>query len=201
MKREEKKEANKKMILETLSNLMMTKSLELISADEICAEAKLSKRTLYSYYDSKTSMYLALIRLAFEKLNAFIEARIPEKATLNTLIEASGRGYLSFIIKERFWGKLILEYNETEYAISYPEMIEAINQEDKRFELSNLVKSSSSGQSHIDNPLVIALWSQVLGLAQLIIYKENWLCNYYKMTVEEIIDSQMAIMNKMLSMK
>ena len=198
MKREEKKEANKERILEALESLMKDKSLDQISADEISKLANLSKRTLYSYYESKTSMYLALMKKAFEKLNAYIEYFVPINTGLSETLEFVGRAYLNFMLEERLWGKLILEYNESDYINSHPDMIEAINEEDNPYDLNNLVREFNSQSIDVNNSTIIALWSQVLGLAQLILYKKSWLCEYYKMSIEEIIDSQMDIMRNLL---
>jgi len=63
-----RKEGNKKFILEVAERVFTKKGYSLTTMDEIAKEAQFSKATLYQYFKSKSEMFFEIIYKSFEEL-------------------------------------------------------------------------------------------------------------------------------------
>lgn len=198
MNREDKKNALKAQIIKSIFNLMKMKSFEEITVNEICREADMSKRTLYSYFHSKEEMYLEIVQVSFEELNKAMNNQLKllatseKKVPVKDEIIAIGTAYLNFCINDKIKGMLVNSFEESNYSETYKSKVSEISQVANEYELYSYFSGDKKNHQWMTPQLALMLWSNVLGLTHLLINKEEWLKQYYKKTSEEIIEDTMA---------
>lgn len=189
MKRDEKKHAIKKRIIESIFEIVHNKPFDLVSVNEICSKADVSKRTLYSYYKSKDEMYLALVLLSFTRLNRSMENSL-NKAEVESDIEqvlALGRGYLTFFIKYKTEAYLINSFDETRYLDVDSATIEKIRGVANKYELTSFFNQEQFDPQLYTPELALMMWSTIQGFAQLMANKNHWIEQYYDKSSDELI--------------
>ena len=70
------------MIIETARDLFTKYGYKKVSMDEIAHEANVTKKTIYSYFKDKDSMFLYFLNEELEKLKAEIEKNEKSKKHL-----------------------------------------------------------------------------------------------------------------------
>ena len=73
--------SKKDMIIETARDLFTKYGYKKVSMDEIAHEANVTKKTIYSYFKDKDSMFLYFLNEELEKLKAEIEKNEKSKKT------------------------------------------------------------------------------------------------------------------------
>lgn len=196
IKREIKKEENKKKIIASLLDLLVDKPIHAITTDEICIASDVSKRTLYSYYTSKDEMMLEVVLYCFTMLNEYMDLpAFSENDT--TWISYLGRKYLEFFVEKPLFGRIIIEFNEKDYVDHYESLVNRIRSEANKYELYRMFQANKMNEAIFTKGLAITLWSMVLGFSQLIAYKKAWLEAYYGLPIEWLIDEQLLILESL----
>lgn len=197
MDREEKKAKIKSNIIQATFHAIEFTSYDVLSINAICQAASVSKRTFYSYFQSKDELYLELILQSFQAFSDAMESALKKQARENPAhtgidqITLMGATYLRFHIEQPTKGKLTVTFSETDYEAAYPEKVDEIRKTANRFELLSYISSNPKLRKIITPTIALSLWAQVQGMAQLLIFKKDWFEAYYKMTSEEIIIGQM----------
>ena len=78
MNRSEKSKLRKKTILEAAEKLFVQKGYEATGMDEICTSSSLSRRTVYSYFDSKQEILYAIMSEHLSSLEKEFETIIKD---------------------------------------------------------------------------------------------------------------------------
>ena len=197
MQREKKKEMIKQRIIESTLKTMESSSFDGMTVNRICMDAGVSKKTLYSYYKSKEELYLDLVHLSFLALNeCFIDALKQEKDQIQELtvidqVLVLGKTYLQFIVDNKVKGKIVTEFQEPDYVVLYEDKVRAISFVANQFELNAFL--AAKNQAEVFTPsLVLSLWASVQGIATLLVYKKEWIVDYYGLTVHEIVEQHIS---------
>jgi len=207
MNNQEKQEHIKSKIIDSIFELLSSKRLEDMTADEIAKMAQVSKRTLYKYYKSKKEMYLAIVRNAFMDLSKKIYI---ELTTINQddpwyQIECIGREYMRYCIDNPIKAKLILGYDETEYVLKYPGWVSDIQDYSNKFELVPFIQKYYDYHD-VEPPkqipsIALYLWAEAQGMATLLMFKGEWIKEYYKLDQEQLIEEHLQLSKKVLGEK
>ena len=96
MNQSERKAKTHQKIVTAATRIFAEKGLEKSSLDEIVAEAKVGKGTLYNYYKSKEDMYYGIINHSLETLFCYIRGEVKELKTLEEKVNTAIFQYFSF---------------------------------------------------------------------------------------------------------
>ncbi|KOA19815.1 nucleoid occlusion factor SlmA [Clostridium homopropionicum DSM 5847] len=203
MKREQRKNDINNRIIVGLLKLMETKTLDSITSIEISKIAAISKRTLYKYYESKTEMYLALVKYSFLQLNQELcyAYSITADHSFEEQIVKLGTVYLDFMTTNDVMANLIVEYNESLYYESHSRQVEEIREIANTYEISILIKKAvANGVRFKVNEEILSLfiWSSLLGFSKLIKDKGIWLERYYGHDVNTMKCEHLELMKNFL---
>lgn len=204
MKREEKQKQIEQRILKAIFEKIKEEDLESITSNEIAEAAKVSKRTLYKYFSSKTEMYLGLVKESFTEMYNNIEeaiSKINDRAPIS-VIECIGINYLKFVINNPVKGKIITSYNENDYKKEYPVQVEEIAIIANKYELTDYVRAVFENSDVKPNvsieSTVMFLWSSIQGLGILLSSKGSWIKEFYKIEEDRLIKEVMILIKQIL---
>jgi len=198
MERQQKKDAIRDKIIAATFDLICERTWESVSSDEICAAAKVSKRTLYAYFRSQDEIYLELVKRSFAQMATCLGAAFSEGNTVTDRIINLGEAYLRFMLDEPVKGALVVRFDEMRFTESYPEQVKWIGEIANANELLALFRQQKLDPEHFDRSLALGLWAHIQGLAQLIVSKKMWLEDYYGIAIENLIAEQMTFVRKIL---
>lgn len=203
MNREQKQQQIHGRIVDAVMTLYREKSLDEMTSDEIAYAAGVSKRTLYKYFSSKTEMYLAIVEQGFIQLmQAVDDAMVHADDQPLTQIRCIGRAYLAFYITHPHVSRLLVGFNHMDYITQYRETVLRIAQYADKYEITPLVRAHYQ-QHSAQHPVraesvAIFLWAQIQGLAALIASKHSWMEEYYDMTIDEIIEENLMLVDVLM---
>ena len=198
MNRKEKKNLMKERIIKSLFMLLENKTWDMVSSEDICKSASVSRRTLYSYYGSQDEMYLEIVKISFEKINKRMELSVAEKSDIYDKVISLGNAYLKFMIENPDIGNLVTTFNESEFSASYPEKIKEISKIANLYEPFSFFGKEVDEKEGLTRQMAIMLWSYIQGLAQLINSKALWMEDYYGDSIENIVDEQLKGVKKIM---
>jgi len=200
MSKLERQEKIDSAIVQALLNLTEENKLSEITAEQIAKTAEVSKRTLYKYYKSKEDMYLAMVLYAFTKLNLEIESRVNPKSEPIDRILAIGTSYLSFMQSQPHLGRLMVNYDASNYDSTIQQAISDIA---NKYELLDDVTKHYALIKHQPSvsieSIVIMLWSSIQGFCQLALSKGQWLESYYQTDLKVASEDLLKILSNVLN--
>jgi len=201
------KEAIEAKVVEAMIKLLKQKDLSLITSDEISTEASVSKRTLYKYFDSKISMYLSVVEYSFMNMNEYINDYLVKKKVSSgvDIIREIGRAYLTYGLSHPFESKIITSFDETDYTEDYQQRIKDFNEYSNIFlplkYIELALKETKFESAHSAETLSIMYHSSVLGLSTLIQSKHEWMEEFYKTDIQEIIENHLDLLISLIDPK
>lgn len=95
-KREQNKAQKKASFLDAAEKLFVQKGFENTSIDDVAAEAGLTKRTLYQYFDSKEDLFFAVAVKGVRQLTRVYEEAIEKGKNAHDRIRLANKAYLQF---------------------------------------------------------------------------------------------------------
>lgn len=199
MERNKRKEYIQDSIINGIFTLLLEKSWEGLSSNEICEKAGVSKRTLYAYFRSQDEMYLELVKRSFERMNiAMKDAMMSKRDCPLDKIIYLGETYIKFMLENPREGVFILGFDEKKYQKQYEKQVNEIHLIANQFELMHLFEELQLDTLVFDGNLAIYLWAHIQGIAQLLHSKGDWMEDYYGISIESIIHGQMKLTRQML---
>lgn len=192
------KDINKKMIIiNTAEKLFYSIGINQTTMDKLAKESGFTKRTIYSYFDSKEDIHYEVLLKSFKKLNLYIKNKLAECSDINGFD------------KIKLLGNCLIEFNK-----SNPQSFKAIsdfqnNDIERIIENETAVKCYEEGQylveimqdclnygvnnnqlkDNIDvNKTFILLWAVISGMINLINYKSEYIEKYMNENIDGILD-------------
>lgn len=172
-RRFEIREIKKQDVLNAAESKFFKKGFAATSIDEIASEAEFSKKTLYTYFESKNQIYFEIMLRGYKKLLKLIQSQYQESHPLNSKQQFTAfwaafedfsfnfKGYLSAIIFFEVSEDQIQEgYKLVEYQQLKKELI------DNLVELLSMENSSVNIKSRL-------LWRFILGAAQSMLHNSE----------------------------
>lgn len=198
MERQKKKEQIRETIIQAIFALLEKKNWEILSSNEICEKAKISKRTLYLYFRSQDEMYLGVVQRSFERMNEAMRLALEIEETVEEKIISLGEAYVWFMLQNPIEGALIMGFDEKRYMGTYEKQINTIHVIGNQYELKHLFQELNLEPEVFDSNLAFFLWAHIQGTAQLLHSKGKWLEDYYDTSMQNIIEGQMKLARKIL---
>ncbi|AUJ29896.1 TetR/AcrR family transcriptional regulator [Liquorilactobacillus hordei] len=172
-RRFEIREIKKQDVLNAAESKFFKKGFAATSIDEIASEAEFSKKTLYTYFESKNQIYFEIMLRGYKKLLKLIQSQYQESHPLNSKQQFTAfwaafedfsvncKGYLSAII--------FFEVSENQIQESY-KLVEY--QQLKKELIDNLVELLSMENSSVNIKSKL-LWRFILGAAQSMLHNSE----------------------------
>lgn len=198
MKRESRRQALIEAIQEAGFVCLSQKAWSDITSDELAKTAKMTKRTMYAYFPSLNALYLQLVKVSFERLNAHIEPAIFASQSIAATLLAVGEAYFSFYRNHRVEGRLIVTFDSSAFEKSHADLVRDIARVANRYEPSRLLQASGCDPKTYPPSLGLFLWSSVQGLLSLLDSKASWLYDYYQMDYDAMVRAQIAWLKAVL---
>jgi AcrR family transcriptional regulator len=118
--REERRALTRSEILDAAERIFPRRGYRLASVEEVAEEAGLTTGAVYSNFESKADLYLALNERLMERHAGEVEKVIARGATPEAKIEEAGRAWLDFLRRDRDW--LLLDVEFWSYAVRDPDL-------------------------------------------------------------------------------
>jgi AcrR family transcriptional regulator len=124
-RREREKEERRRLILDCSRRLFFERGYESVTISQIASEAELGKGTLYSYFDSKESIYIALLREGIGILAGLLGDAEDDGAPPEDQLRVMGLAFLSFYNRYPEYFRLMFFMAHTDILASRPDEAEA----------------------------------------------------------------------------
>lgn len=179
-------------IIQHAQEVFFTKGYSRTTISDICKMADCSRTTLYSYFESKENIYLAVVNKAFKKfLNHFTQLEIKEKSGLERVIAISVE-YIQFSKDAPQFYQVVLDFYgilrninantpQTEALLkikegSYFEEVKNISQLPIQLllgEIKNGQKDKSINKNFTANEHMVNIWAYLKGISDIVPIANN----------------------------
>lgn len=122
--RDEKRAQTRESLMEAASVVFARRGYHAASLDDIAEAAGFSKGAIYSNFESKEDLFLAVLQRHDEEQRATLALALGEGHTLAERLENLGRWFRLLMETERDWALLTLEF--TMYAARNPKLRDAL---------------------------------------------------------------------------
>lgn len=155
--------------------------------DEIANVAEYSKRTLYSYFQSKEQLLHGIIYRAYQALNRIVSDTLDEREDLNGIMKLKllGKAYVRFIQLHPKYFEMIVLYNGAMSELPADDEFKVMSdlEGEKTFHyLVNLLQEGikdSSVRADIDvTKTAFVLYANIIGMSNLALSKESYLLEH-----------------------
>jgi AcrR family transcriptional regulator len=198
----ERKDREKQMrrndIIDAAEKLFFSKGYEATTMDDVASEAEFSKRTVYTYFNSKEQLYFEIMVRGYRIMLEMLSEALAEDTGIDGIrkIRIFGRTLYQFNLNhpEYFDAIMCYENGEKDFTHGVPD---ASREECYRLGEELFALLSSSVAQGIEEGLIrndldvtdtaIILWSCSVGLFNTTIKKRNYIEHYHKRTPEKLL--------------
>lgn len=195
------KEKRYQHIIDAAEKILIQKGYENATFNDFAAAANYNKRTLYLYFPDKDDLFAAVVLRILTKLSKHVEKNIDNTKTGLEIIKDIASAYFSFFYINKAYYILLWSYEDkyflfTENKHTSPNINKTYHIRRKNIELisDTYHKGLEDGsiKSKKDPYLMITLlWSQTLGVLQLITRGENILAKSYNVAPKKLFAEQL----------
>lgn len=178
-------------ILKAAKKLITKYGYKKVSMDEIALEAGVTKKTVYSYFDSKEELLNALIRKELEKMKKELEEIEKQNGDLLLSTHEGIYNLLKFRRKNNLF-KILFEEAEVLKNAKLKESLNIIEQDVISYIKSILEEAKKHGKIDVKNVDIMAFLIYKMYLALMI----EWNDNYKKLDEKEIADNILQVLEK-----
>lgn len=190
-------------IIDAAEEVFFTKGFNNATMDDIARKAEYTKRTIYTYFDSKEQLYQAIIYRGFKILNQLNIVALEKTTDLNGFqkLKVLAESYLQYIQE---FPHYFLTINNHQFSI------EEIQTENSCFEegeiaikqLIDILKEGvgdGSIQSGIDiYGTAFILYAQMMGFGNLLINKEKYYTEVHQQTKTGLVEELFRFLERSL---
>ena len=195
----------KQLIIDAAEILFYKKGINETSMDELASKSGFTKKTIYRYFDSKDEIYYEVMIRAYKKLNGLLKNSIEDNKESNPIDKLKVIEKVLYTFNEKYNNelKIIFDFNNTNLEeIQKSEAAKRCYKEGEyitKLILEILKEGIASGDIREDvdiNKIFIAMWSSVMGMINLINYKEEYINKYFNVSVYESLEYQFDLIIK-----
>lgn len=206
-RREREKEQRRNDIVDAAECVFFERGWETSTMDDVAEAAELAKATLYLYFKSKESLYMAiLLRGSHILLKLFQEAAARGSTGMERVV-GIGRAYVQFFEAHRDYFDAMIYFDSTgaKAEEDCDEICQACLECDEKV-MALLTGSVREGMADgtirdgIDpDEIAILLWAQTSGVLQLITRQRTALEQYYDVKADKLLESHFTFVDQALS--
>jgi AcrR family transcriptional regulator len=198
-KRAEKKYRLYNEIIDAAQSVFFEKGYQIATMDDICANANISKRTLYMYFTGKDQLIMAVLDRGFDLLVSHYQV-IEEKDPLQRL-EWIIRNFIQFSFNEPDYFMLIAQFeNQREdFNQNQDPLVKSVYQK-ANFMINVLLDCVKDGidqkvltQRYDPVNATIILWSSLFGLCSTLIKKRHYMKFELNRSAEDMIEDTLKM--------
>lgn len=195
----------KQLIIDAAEILFYKKGINETSMDELASKSGFTKKTIYRYFDSKDEIYYEVMIRAYKKLNGLLKNSIEDNKESNPIDKLKVIEKVLYTFNEKYNNelKIIFDFNNTNLEeIQKSEAAKRCYKEGEyitKLILEILKEGIASGDIREDvdiNKIFIAMWSSVMGMINLINYKEEYINKYFNVSVYKSLEYQFDLIIK-----
>lgn len=196
-------------IIDGMERGLRAKSYDKLTIDDVAKEAEYSKKTIYSYFNSKDDIYLELITRKFTLLNEALENAI-DNAAGKTGVEKLmifGEAYYNFACEYPEYMQAIINYEtnlETHIEDQIAERFKTDTGKSLFFLKTAIQEGIDEGTISAETDVVntaILLWSNMNGFIMLALKKGDYIKNTYNKTMNELYHCNIRMLLRSLESK
>lgn len=201
-RKEKEKLIKRKNIIDAAIRVFSVKGFESTTMDDIAREAEYTKKTLYSYFNSKEELYYKIILTGFKTYNSMSEEIISKYAnnSESEKITMLGRATIDFNLKNPGYINAMIDYGKkfkTYYNNIDDDLVQQLYSESKHsFDVLKecIVKGVEKGEfSNRNKPeiLCFSLTSFIIGIAGLVNSEESYIYPIYNKDMSELVNESL----------
>lgn len=206
MKRKDKERlARKNEIITAAEKIFTQKGFENSTMDDIAKEAELTKKTIYSYFESKDALYHEIMLVGFKTLNALYNKTLSENTDLGEIDKIRKIGYTFIEFSKDYPGyfKAISDYETKDFDFQENESNTLVKDcyvaGQYSFEILNKyinlgIKKGEISDKVDPNTVCLLLWSTIVGFTSLISKKEKYINTYFSRSAEKITQTGLEML-------
>jgi AcrR family transcriptional regulator len=192
--------ARKNEIITAAERVFIQKGFDNSTMEDIAKEAEFTKKTLYSYFESKEALYYEIMLIGFKTLNALYNSELNENVEIGEIEKIKKIGYTFINFSRDYPGyfKAIADYQTKDFDFqdnknnslvkdcyiageySFELLSNCIITGIKKGEVSDKVDAST---------VCLMLWATMLGFISLMNKKEKYINVYLKKGINEIVET------------
>lgn len=176
-------------IIKAAKKLISKYGYKKVSMDEIAEEAGVTKKTVYTYFQSKEELLNVLIRKELEKMRKDLEAIEKEKGDLLLSTHEGIYNLLKFRRKNNLF-KILFEEAEIVKNAKLKESLKIIEEDIIAYIKNILVNANEQGKIEVKNIDVMAFLIYKMYIALII----EWNDSYKKIDEKEVADNILQVL-------
>lgn len=199
-RKEKERLFRKNLILRAAEDIFAEKGFENSTMEDIAKAAEFTKKTVYSYFNSKEELYYEIMLEGFKALNAMLDEAINENESLKETekIKKLGQTFIEFSRVCPAYFRAISDYQNREFDFCDNTDNELIKEcyvaGQYSFELLNKCLADGIDRGEISDKVDVTtvsliLWANVLGIITLINKKQKYIREYYHIEIEQLIEN------------
>ncbi|HBI03191.1 MAG TPA: TetR/AcrR family transcriptional regulator [Paenibacillaceae bacterium] len=206
-RKEKEKNLRRADIIGAAEALFFEKGYDRVTMDEIAKKAEFSKRTLYSYFESKEQLLHAIMYRAYSTLNSLINVELNNKEKLNGLqkLKLLGGVYINFINLYPKYFEMIAYYNGSKCELPADDEYRVMSDQEGDKTLQNLVRfiyegiQDGSVRPDIDvKKTAFVLYANIIGIASLVLNKASYLYEH-RLMAEDFVEEMFGFMERSIA--
>jgi len=203
-RREQERNIRREDIINAAEKVFFLKGYESSTMDEVAKIAEYSKKTLYSYFQSKEQLLQSIIYRAFWTLNKMVKEELGDKTNLTGLakLKRLGETFIEFTSRYPKYFETFVLYNSANSELSKDDEFKRASDNEGEITLAYLVKVLEEGVSDnsIRNDLHIqktafVLYANIIGISSLVLNKEGYLREQL-LSAEELIQEMFQLIER-----
>jgi len=199
--KDKRRNMNKIDIIDAAERLFFSKGYNNSTMDEVAKEAGYTKKTLYSYFDSKEEIYGKIIERGYLILNNLFSEALEKEKDSSEILKIRAMGY-SFLEFERDYSGYFKAVFESEVYIIECEELEQTTLDMLQKCIKEGVKKGEITDRIDCISISLILWSSLMGFINTFSRKEKYIKNYFNKDIREVIEKGLDfILNSIKSEK
>lgn len=186
-RKEQERKIRQKDIIHAAEKVFFLKGYEQATMDEIAKTAEYSKRTIYSYFQSKEQLLHAIIYRAYHTLNTLVSKELSAQPHLNGLSKLLllGETFIRFMSQYPKYFETIVFYNSSRSELSPDDTFKKASDSEGNLTMGFLLDTMEEGvrdgsiRGDLDvQKTAFVLYANIIGIANLLLNKESYLLEH-----------------------
>jgi AcrR family transcriptional regulator len=128
--RAEQRDQTRARLLDAAEKVFVDRGFHAASVDEVAEEAGYSKGAVYSNFENKDELFLAVLERRVDSRALAIESGVAADQPISDQAEQAGNAFLEVFLQQSQWSLLLMEFGT--YAVRHPELRERFAERSRR---------------------------------------------------------------------
>ena len=122
LSRAEQRDQTRARLLDAAEKVFVERGFHAASVDEVAEEAGYSKGAVYSNFENKDELFLAVLERRVDSRALAIETGVSVEQSITDQAEQAGTAFFEVFLQQTQWSLLLMEFGT--YAVRHPELRE-----------------------------------------------------------------------------